>query len=350
MTQQAAIEPIEFSHSALTLLMPMHAILSSTGHIIGQGSTLAKLSPEDGFIGSRFLERFELRRPRNVTRIAELGVVGGQLLNLRMRDHLDMPMKGIAIRLPGTSNILVNLSFGISVTEAVARFDLSSGDFSATDLTIEMLYLVEAKNAVMEETRNLNLRLQGAKIAAEEQAFTDTLTGLRNRRAMDMILNRYRDCGERFGLVHLDLDFFKQVNDTLGHAAGDHVLQAAAKILLDETRSEDTVIRCGGDEFVLIFHKLTDPEMLAGVARRILKRLEQPIMFDGTPCRISGSIGITISEDYKTPDPEQMLIDADIALYASKNAGRAQHTFARDAGVIASSKKASDGQPAQPIS
>lgn len=336
---QPQAERMEIPLDALAKLMPMHALVSQTGHIIAQGPTLAKLRPETGFIGTRFLETFELRRPRNVFQMADLNAEGGQLLNLRMREHLDMPMKGIALRIAGTDNTLVNLSFGISVIEAVGRFRLSSGDFSATELTIEMLYLVEAKNAVMEETRNLNLRLQGAKVAAEEQAFTDTLTGLRNRRAMDMILNRYRSCGERFGLVHLDLDYFKQVNDTLGHAAGDFVLQAAAKILLDETRAEDTVVRFGGDEFVLIFHRLTDPEMLANVARRILKRLEQPISFEGTPCQISGSIGITISEDYKDPDPEQMLIDADMALYASKNAGRAQHTFAKDAGVIAGSNQ-----------
>ena len=312
-------------------MMPMHAVVSPTGHIVGCGETLAKLRPERGFVGSRFLEVFELRRPRSVTRMSELCKTGSQRLNLRLRSHADMPMKGIVLQLPGDAGYLVNLSFGISVVEAVGRFDLSAQDFSPTDLTIEMLYLVEAKNAVMEESRNLNLRLQGAKIEAEEQAYTDTLTGLRNRRAMDMILERYRGCGERFGLVHLDLDYFKQVNDTLGHAAGDYVLQVAAKILLDETRSEDTVVRFGGDEFVLIFHRLTDADQLAKVAERILKKLEQPISFEGTPCRISGSIGITISEDYKDLDPEQMLVDADMALYASKHAGRAQHTFARDA-------------------
>lgn len=130
--------------------------------------------------------------------------------------------------------------------------------------------------------------------------------------------------------MHLDLDFFKAVNDTLGHAAGDYVLQQAAHILVEETRDNDAVIRFGGDEFVLLFHGLTNPDRLASVAERILQRLEEPMSFNDAPCRVSGSIGIAMSDDYPAPDPLQILEDADMALYASKNAGRAQHTFARD--------------------
>ena len=210
-----------------------------------------------------------------------------------------------------------------------------------------MLYLVEAKNAVMNESRDLNMRLQGAKSEAEERASTDTLTGLKNRRAMDMILARYKSCREKFSLMHLDLDFFKAVNDTLGHAAGDFVLQEAAKIFTEEVRGEDAVIRFGGDEFVLLFHRLTDPVHLGNISERILKKLEQPMIFEGATCKISGSIGITMSDDYATIDPEQMMIDADAALYASKKAGRAQYRFVREVGGVGQS--AADLAAAEPI-
>ena len=133
-----------------------------------------------------------------------------------------------------------------------------------------MLYLIEAKSAAMTESRKLNTRLQGAKIAAEEQAYTDTLTGLKNRRAMDHVLSKFIDVGEKFGLMQVDLDFFKAVNDTMGHAAGDHVLLEVAKILVEETRNDDLVARVGGDEFVLLFHKLTDLEQLNDIANRII--------------------------------------------------------------------------------
>ena len=213
--------------------------------------------------------------------------------------------------------------------DAVGRFKLTSGDFPPTDLTIEMLYLVEANAAVFAESRNLTMRLLGAKTEAEEQAFTDTLTGLRNRRAMDAILKRYADCSESFALMHLYLDFFKAVNDTLGHAAGDAVLREASRILGEETRASDAVARVGGDEFVLILNRISDVETVDRIGKRILQRPEKPIKFGDHICRISGSIGVTLSEDYAQPDPEQMLIDADKALYASKNAGRACLTLAR---------------------
>jgi len=320
--------------SALDRLMPMHTILTCTGHMQHCGPTLEKLCSDKGLKGRRFLEVFELRRPRQVRSMADLLAAGGTRLNLRMRAFPDIPLKGLAIPLPSEDGLLVNLSFGIAAVDAVGIFGLSSGDFSPTDLTIEMLYLVEAKEAVMNESRNLNLRLQGAKIAAEKQAYTDGLTGLKNRRAMDMLLAQYASCGEKFALMHLDLDFFKAVNDTLGHAAGDLVLQEAARILTEETRSEDAVIRFGGDEFALLIHGMANRDILSKIAQRILTRLEMPIMYEDTPCNISGSIGITISEDYAVPECDQMLIDADMALYASKKAGRATYTFVRDVGGV----------------
>jgi diguanylate cyclase (GGDEF)-like protein len=201
---------------------------------------------------------------------------------------------------------------------------LTDADFAATDLAMELLYLVEAKTAVTEELRQLNLRLQGARDAAEEQALTDTLTGLRNRRALDFAMSHLIDQHIPFGLMHIDLDYFKAVNDTLGHAAGDHVLREVAKTLMAETRSGDTVARVGGDEFVVLFKTLTEPDMLHGIAERVVMRLSEPMLFEGKICRISASIGITISTNYTIPLADRMLSDADEALYASKNAGRGQ--------------------------
>lgn len=193
-----------------------------------------------------------------------------------------------------------------------------------------MLFLVEANSAAMDASRKLTRQLQIAKIAAEEQAFTDTLTGLKNRRAMDHILTRMIDAGQGFALMHLDLDFFKLVNDTLGHAAGDFVLETVARIMVEETRDEDVVARIGGDEFVLIFHRLCDRTRLEEIARRVIARLEVPIPWQGESCRISASIGTTLSIDYPFPEAAQMLSDADQALYAAKRAGRALNVFHGD--------------------
>lgn len=311
----------------LDLMCPMHVLLDPTGHIVRVGPTLQKLRPAAPMAGVRFLELFELSRPRAVGNMAGLLATAGAKLHLQFRDAPRTSLKGAIVPIPDDSGAIVNLSFGISVLDAVRDYALTSADFSATDLTIELLYLVEAKSAAMEASRKLNQRLQGAMIAAEEQAFTDTLTGLKNRRAMDHVLARMAAAPAPFALMHLDLDFFKAVNDTMGHAAGDHVLQQAARIMVEETRDEDMVARIGGDEFVLVFHQLMDRMRLGRIAQRLIDRLEEPMPFGGQICKISASIGTVLSEQSSARDPAELLHKADMALYASKHAGRGCHSF-----------------------
>ncbi|MEM6729240.1 MAG: GGDEF domain-containing protein [Pseudomonadota bacterium] len=308
---------------ALDVLCPMHVEVDGAGRIAHLGPTMAALL-DAGARGAGLFDIFDILKPRAVTSLAALREKAGAALHLRLRDSHRTALKGVAV--PHGDGAIIDLSFGISVVDAVGHYSLTSRDFAPTDLAIEMLYLVEAKTLALEQSRDLNLRLQGAKIAAEEQAFTDTLTGLKNRRAMDHIMGRYIALGQRFACMHLDLDYFKSINDTLGHAAGDHVLQEVARILVAETRAEDTVARVGGDEFVLLIHEIEDREVLAKIATRIIARLEEPMPFNGQVCRISGSAGTSRSGDYAPPTVEEMLHHADLALYASKRAGRGRHT------------------------
>ena len=254
----------------LETLCPMFVLVDDTGRVQQVGPTLQKLRPDQPMMGTGFLDLFELIRPRTVTTIPALMATAGGKLHLKFRDEPRTALKGLIAPLPDGGGAVVNLSFGISILDAVRDYALTSADFSGTDLAIELLYLVEAKSAAMEASRSLNLRLQGAMLAAEEQAYTDTLTGLKNRRAMDHILGHLIKTKSRFSLMNLDLDFFKSVNDRLGHAAGDYVLQQAAKIMLEETRSDDTVARVGGDEFVIIFKGLLDRDKLWGIADRLI--------------------------------------------------------------------------------
>lgn len=96
-----------------------------------------------------------------------------------------------------------------------------------TDLGVRLLQRSTRRFAVTDVGTSVHRHAQ--TMLAEAQALTDTLTGLRNRRALDLVLHQLCELRQPFGLIHLDLDFFKQVNDTLGHAAGDHVLQVAAQ-------------------------------------------------------------------------------------------------------------------------
>lgn len=313
--------------SVFDIICPCHAQLSQTGHILHLGPTLAKVLGGAPSLPIRFLEVFELRRPKPVTSMQKLFALAGQKLTFRLRDAPHTELKAVLAMLPDGQGAVVNFSFGIAIQNAVQRHALTYSDFAGTDLAIEMLYLIEAKSAAMDASRTLNQRLQGAKIAAEEQAFTDTLTGLKNRRALDLVLARLSEAKVPFTVMQLDLDYFKAVNDTYGHAAGDHVLQVAARILVEETRAEDTVVRLGGDEFALVFYNVINQTRLAKLSQRIINRLEQPVPFQNNVCRISGSIGIALFDRTSEASPEVILEQSDQALYASKNAGRAQHSF-----------------------
>ena len=314
-------------YGALDVLMPMHVIVGSDWLIRHAGPTLVRMLPEAGPVGRDFRDVFAVRRPRDFERQQATRPESQTKLHLQLRDGRETALKGIVTQLPD-GGFLVNLSFGIGVVDAVRDYALTGRDFAATDLTIEMLYLVEAKSAAMEASRDLNLRLQRAKRRAEEQAQTDVLTGTRNRRALDAELERLIATPAPFALMRLDLDFFKAVNDTMGHAAGDHVLQVVARILIEETRAGDTVARVGGDEFVLVLNGVTDSERIGAVAARIIERIARPIPFDGHMCCVNTSIGSTMSTFYDRPDTDRMHRDADTALYESKRLGRSRHTCA----------------------
>lgn len=312
---------------AMDILCPMHLRLTETGHIVHAAPTLKKLGNGLDFTGLRFLEVFRLDRPRAITTMSDLMERARSKLHLELRDEPNTSLKGVLVRLPDRQGALVNLSFGISVVEGVQEFGLSSADFAATDLAIEMLYLVEAKSAAMDASRNLNSRLQGAKLAAEELAAKDTLTGLKNRRAADRILEQVVADGRSFALMHLDLDFFKAVNDTHGHAAGDFVLQHVAKVMRAETRKGDVIARVGGDEFMILIEEQIDKDQLAEIANRLIREIEHPIIFEGNACNISASIGIAIRTRGELDDLNALVQSSDRALYASKERGRARATF-----------------------
>ncbi|MDF1728365.1 MAG: GGDEF domain-containing protein [Sulfitobacter sp.] len=311
----------------LDRICPMHLLVGATGHLLHSGPSAAKLWPGQSLRGARFLELFTVKRPRAVARMGDLLTGQAMTLHLETRNALRTALRAELVPLANGQGALINLGFGISIVEAVRDYALTNADFAATDLAVEMLFLVEAQTAAMEATRRLNQRLQGAKIAAEEEAYTDTLTGLRNRRALDWVLNRLLEGGGDFAVMQIDLDYFKAVNDSLGHAAGDHVLREVARVMLEETRQGDTVARVGGDEFTLVLAEVSNDAILRRIGQRIIDRLEQPIPCGDALCRISASIGTVWLQGGERPTMEQLLSDADLALYASKHAGRAQQTF-----------------------
>lgn len=302
--------------------MPFHLRIGQDGRIRHAGPTLAKICPAAGEPGRSLLDVFVLHRPQPEP--AELAQCDGHIVHLAPRGAPEQNLHGEIVVLPDTGEAVINLSLGIGVVAAVARHGLTVRDFAAADPTVEMLYLIEAQTLIRDELRQLAARLAAAHRAAEAQALTDALTGLGNRRAMETAGMRLAAPGadEPFALMHIDLDHFKDVNDSLGHATGDAVLCQVARVLREETRQADMVMRIGGDEFVVICRHCDDPRLVARIAGRILGRLRQPMLLAGQTCRVGASIGATLSRIYDRPALARMLADADRALYAAKAAGR----------------------------
>jgi len=167
----------------------------------------------------------------------------------------------------------------------------------------------------------------------EFNAMHDSLTGLANRA---LFLDRLRLTMARFerrsqsgfAVMFLDLDGFKQVNDSFGHSAGDELLQEVARRLERCLRPEDTVARFGGDEFALLIAEASSLEHLAQVADRIQAEIGEIVKVGADEVTVSASIGIAIgTAQYRSP--EEILRDADFAMYAAKAAGKKQYEFFR---------------------
>ncbi|MEX1059399.1 MAG: diguanylate cyclase, partial [Methyloceanibacter sp.] len=174
------------------------------------------------------------------------------------------------------------------------------------------------------------LRLETANSRILELAQTDLLTNLANRRAFIKRLSMAFTASWRgappFAVLYLDIDNFKDVNDTLGHAMGDLLLKEVVNRLRNAVRPGDLVARFGGDEFAILLSQVTDPATAGDLAARIGKLLAAPFSIKGHKVRITSSVGIALY----SPDlagPEAMMVQADLALYGAKDEGRNCYRF-----------------------
>jgi diguanylate cyclase (GGDEF)-like protein/PAS domain S-box-containing protein len=162
------------------------------------------------------------------------------------------------------------------------------------------------------------------------QAYHDGLTGLANRSLfrdrLEQALARSSRTGGTVAVLILDLDGFKQVNDSLGHDAGDQLLRVVADRLTETVRTTDTVARFGGDEFAVLLDQ-TAEALAVSVARRALARLAEPAVVAGRELEVAASIGIALHSGDGAGD--ELVRDADVAMYAAKDAGRGRHEVFR---------------------
>lgn len=166
-----------------------------------------------------------------------------------------------------------------------------------------------------------------------KQANFDSLTGLPNRRLfrdrLEQAIKKTHRAEGLLALLFIDLDRFKQVNDTLGHEMGDQLLIEAARRITECIRETDTVARLGGDEFTVILPGFGDRIRLEKIVQHIMDQLNQPFMLGGEQACISASIGITLYSD-SAPDADTLLRNADQAMYVAKSQGRGRFGYFAD--------------------
>jgi diguanylate cyclase (GGDEF)-like protein len=325
MTNQATL-----CENALSKLLPMHLLLTDQGKILSIGPTLAKLLPalrdglQDVLTSGRAGQKAE---PLEAIRIA---VDTQTRLFLRLRQSSDLVLRGHGGGVT-PEKMLVNLGFGIGLHQAVRQAGLTDADFAPSELAMELLFLQEANRGVLTELQRFNQQLATAREVALLEAQTDPLTGLGNRRALEGVLAGalHSNAKQRpFAVIHMDLDHFKQVNDTLGHKAGDDLLQGVAHVLRNHIRQDDIAARIGGDEFVMVLCGMSNQSALAQLANRIITAIQDLSPPELSDMKVSASMGIVIWTHPRTETPIGLLELADAALYESKRTGRGRATFA----------------------
>jgi len=213
---------------------------------------------------------------------------------------------------------------------------LVKGQFNGPDLVRTMRHAI----ARHRRSRAVQERLVSSYRRLRFEADHDSLTGLHNRRSIGQILHREMSRCSRsrspLSVIMIDLDHFKHINDTWGHAAGDEVLGEAAVRIHETTRQYDSVGRYGGEEFLVVVPDCNLEGAIALAERIRLRLAELPIQYHGVTIPLTASLGVAASCEARPLSAEQLAASCDTALYRAKNAGRDRVEVARESPPVAS--------------
>jgi diguanylate cyclase (GGDEF)-like protein len=284
---------------------------------------LVEDSPGDAELAARVLSRyadprFEVVRARTLLEaiaLARGSGYGAILLDLSLPDLSGLAsVRELALAVPRTPIVvLTGTDSHASAIEAIRH--------GAQD------YLVKGERDAAGLARAIQLAIERKACEAQlaERAHFDELTGLANRALfrdrLAQALARARRKGERTALLFIDLDGFKAVNDTLGHAAGDEVLRLAATRFRCAVRASETLARFGGDEFVVLIEGLAEAAGARRTAQRLVAAMRAPFTIDGKEVRVTPSIGIAVFPD-DGGDGDELLLNADRAMFRAKRSGQ----------------------------
>ncbi len=205
----------------------------------------------------------------------------------------------------------------------------------------EWLWIASLGKVVERNNGNMALRMTGTNADITERkkaearikllATTDPLTSLPNRRMLSdrishAMLNVDRDSGALFALLFIDLDHFKDINDSIGHNLGDELLQLVARRIASVVRKGDTLARLGGDEFAVVLERLHEPGEAGEVTQKIIAAFDTPYQVEGHSLKVTCSIGISLFPG-DASDATALLRNADLAMYAAKDCGRSTYRY-----------------------
>jgi len=258
----------------------------------------------------------------------------GSVVGLHRENHYDLILLDLVMpRTDGfqvmkglkeleTDGYLPVLAFTAHPDHKLQALEAGAKDFISKPFDLPEV-LMRVRN--MLEVRLLHEAARTYGKMLESLALKDPLTGLANRRLLDermsMALIHARRNKSTMAVVYLDLDGFKEVNNTLGHGAGDALLKMVAERLVATVREEDTVARLGGDEFLVALWHLSDTDHAANVAAKVVEALAQPYDIEGHAVSITTSAGVGIYPVHGG-DADALMKSADLALYEAKHAGK----------------------------
>ncbi|PUB19232.1 putative bifunctional diguanylate cyclase/phosphodiesterase [Yoonia sediminilitoris] len=313
----------------LESLCPCAAVFDADGTILHSGPTLEKAYGEP-LAGKNLLDIFKVTAPRALSKTKDFKRFLTRKISVTLMrpdgDHrIAFRSQFISIS-DDDRTFIVNCSFGQSLLSSVEILDLEEGNFSFADPSMDLFNSLSVQQELITEHQHLTEKLKSAKQSAERRANTDPLTDLPNRRAFsdhaERMLRSQKQDGKALAFLLIDLDKFKQVNDMFGHAAGDFVLKAATNVLRSAFGDNGFVARLSSDEFIAL---ITGKDVLAEAEKlsfSIISQISEPIKYESSRVQIGASIGITTACPGQTKSLDQLLLEADLALFEAKEGGR----------------------------
>ena len=320
--------------SLIDVVFPFHLVLDGELTIVQVGSSLRRIAPQVA-PGCRLDDVLRVTSPRGPRTFAAFAKAARSLFLLEAPGG-SLTLRGQMLHDEEAGVVVFVGSPWITQLGAIGDQGLSLGDFAVAvaDSVVDYLLLLQTQAHALEQAKVLSSQLEDVASELSYQAHHDPLTRLPNRgrfaELLDAALNA--DGGLRrhaVGVLLMDLDGFKDVNDSLGHDVGDLVLQEVARRLRSALRVNDEVARLGGDEFVVLLPAIADVADAVVIAKRIGAELAAPFSVNGVMIRLAGSIGIATSP-IGPVDRKTLIKQADVAMYRAKRGGADWVVFDND--------------------